>query len=381
MDEQKLKELIERIEQADLTNESEIDNLLEQVLEFDEDKDLIKKEFMKITEEKIAQRKELESKASNFIKDNNIEYEVVTSYNINLEDSHDIKRLTQESSKKIVDMYCKYLEEGDYEQAKVCKYIIEHGQQYNIEYINTKGIIEKKPEYRSIELGENVDKVTELERGLRKYEKQQELSDILSKLKAKARQEEYLNDISELDRNEIVSEENVQTQSEIEAQQQEQLQEQEKRNVEIGVWRLFVVKDNLGMNNYAYKMMTLRKELNPSERQYLQQILSNKDLINKIVNKEISEDTIKQVKGLLSKDDKDLQELSDESDRKGMELLEKKLAEKRRIEEQEEARLKAEQEAMAKAEEEARLKEEYARIKAWIVNTFLYNFYKDTFKF
>ena len=64
-----------------------------------------------------------------------------------------------------------------------------------------------------------------------------------------------------------------------------------------------------------------------------------------------------------------------------MELLEKKLAEKRRIEEQEEARLKAEQEAMAKAEEEARLKEEYARIKAWIVNTFLYNFYKDTFKF
>ncbi len=127
---------------------------------------------------------------------------------------------------------------------------------------------------------------------------------------------------------------------------------------------MFVSLDNLGMNNYAYKMMTLKKILNTSELQYLQQILHSKDLINKIVNKEIPEDTIKRVEGLLSKDDKVLKELSDESDRKGMELLEKKLAEQKRVEEQE-ARAKAEQEAKIKAEKEARAKaEQEAKIKA-----------------
>ena len=374
MYEQKLKELIEKIERADLTDEKEIDNLLEQALEFDEDKDAIKKGLMKITEEKIAQRKELKNKASKFIKDNDIEYEVASFDNNDSNEYGKIKRLTQESSKRIVDMYCKYLEEGDYEQAKVCKYIIEHGQQYSSEYIKnyTNGEIGKKTKYKSIDLGENADKVTELEAGLRKYEKQQDLFDRLAKLKAKARQAEHSNDSSELDVNEMTSEEYVQTQSETETQQQEQLQEQEKRNVEIGVWRLFVVKDNLGMNNYAYEMMTLRKNLNPTELQYLQQILHDKDLINKIVNKEIPEDTIKRVEGLLSKDDKELKELSDESDRKGMELLEKKLAEQRRVREQEErakaeqeARIKAEQEARAKAEQEARIKvEQEARAKA-----------------
>ena len=363
MDEQKLKELIERIEQADLTNESEIDSLLEQALEFDEDKETIKKGFKKFTEEELVKRKELKTRASKFLKDNDLKYEETYIGSGDSNETRVIKSLTQDSSKRIIDMYCKYMEEGDYEQAKVCKYIIEHGQQYSSEYI-ANGEIGKKIKYKSIDLGENADKVTELETGLRKYEKQQELFDSLARLKAKVRQAEYSEDISRNYENEVTSEEYVQTRSETETQQQEQLQEQEKRNVEIGVWRLFVVKDNLGMNDYAYKMMTLRKELKPSERQYLQQILHNKDLINKIVNKEIPEDTIKQVEGLLSKDDKDLQELSDESYRKGMELLEKKLAEQKRIEEQE-ARAKAEQKAKIKAEQEARAKaEQESKIKA-----------------
>ena len=66
MDEQKLKELIERIEQADLTNESEIDSLLEQALEFDEDRDAIKKGFKKITEDELVKRKELKNRANIF---------------------------------------------------------------------------------------------------------------------------------------------------------------------------------------------------------------------------------------------------------------------------------------------------------------------------
>ena len=370
MDEQKLKELIERIEQADLTNESEIDSLLEQALEFDEDKETIKKGFKKFTEEELVKRKELKTRASKFLKDNDIEYEVVYFDNIDLDENGKIKRLTQESSKRIVDIYCQYLEKGDYEQAKVCKYIIEHGQQYSTEYIN--GEIGKKIKYKSIDLGENADKVTELEAGLRKYEKQQELSDRLARLKAKVTQAEYSKDISEVDGNEMTSEEYVQTQVKTETQQQKQLQEQEKSKVENGVWRLFVSLDNLGMNNYAYKMMNLKKSLNPAELQYLQQILHNKELITKIVNKEIPDDTIKQVEGLLSRDDKDLKELSDESDRKGMELLEKKLAEQKRVEEQEakikaerEAKVKAEQEAKVKAEREAKAKaEQEARIKA-----------------
>ena len=363
MDEQKLKELIERIEQADLTNESEIDSLLEQVLEFDEDKETIKKGFKKFTEEELVKRKELKTRASEFLKDNDIEYEVVYFDNIDSNEDGKIKRLTQESSKRIVDMYCQYLEEGDYEQAKVCKYIIEHGQQYSSEYI-ANGEIGKKIKYKSIDLGENADKVIELEAGLIKYEKQQELSDRLARLKAKVRQAEYSKDISEVDGNEITSEEYVQTQAKTETKQQKQLQEQEKSKVENGVWRLFVSLDNLGMNNYAYKMMNLKKSLNPAELQYLQQILHNKELITKIVNKEIPDDTIKQVEGLLSRDNKDLKELSDESDRKGMELLEKKLAEQKRVEEQE-ARARAEQEAKIKAEHEAKVKaEQEAKVKA-----------------
>ena len=363
MDEQKLKELIERIEQADLTNESEIDSLLEQVLEFDEDKETIKKGFKKFTEEELVKRKELKTRASKFLKDNDIEYEVVYFDNIDSNEDGKIKRLTQESSKRIVDMYCQYLEEGDYEQAKVCKYIIEHGQQYSSEYI-ANGEIGKKIKYKSIDLGENADKVIELEAGLIKYEKQQELSDRLARLKAKVRQAEYSKDISEVDGNEITSEEYVQTQAKTETKQQKQLQEQEKSKVENGVWRLFVSLDNLGMNNYAYKMMNLKKSLNPAELQYLQQILHNKELITKIVNKEIPDDTIKQVEGLLSRDNKDLKELSDESDRKGMELLEKKLAEQKRVEEQE-ARARAEQEAKIKAEHEAKVKaEQEAKVKA-----------------
>ena len=363
MDEQKLKELIEKIEKADLTNESEIDSLLEQALEFDEDKETIKKGFKKFTEEELVKRKELKTRASKFLKDNDLKYEETYIGSGDSNETRVIKSLTQDSSKRIIDMYCKYMEEGDYEQAQVCKYIIEHGQQYSSEYI-ANGEIGKKIKYKSIDLGENADKVTELETGLRKYEKQQELFDSLARLKAKVRQAEYSEDISRDDENEVTSEEYVQTQSETETQQQKQLHEQEKSKVENGVWRLFVSLDNLGMNNYAYKMMNLKKSLNPAELQYLQQILRNKELITKIVNKEIPEDTIKQVEGLLSKDDKDLQELSDESYRKGMELLEKKLAEQKRIEEQE-ARAKAEQEAKIKAEREARAKaEQEAKIKA-----------------
>ena len=362
MDEQKLKELIERIEQADLTNENEIDSLLEQALEFDEDKETIKKGFKKFTEEELVKRKELKTRASKFLKDNDLKYEETYIGSGDSNETRVIKSLTQDSSKRIIDMYCKYMEEGDYEQAKVCKYIIEHGQQYSSEYI-ANGEIGKKIKYKSIDLGENADKVTELETGLRKYEKQQELFDSLARLKAKVRQAEYSEDISRDDENEVTSEEYVQTQSETETQQQKQLHEQEKSKVENGVWRLFVSLDNLGMNNYAYKMMNLKKSLNPAELQYLQQILRNKELITKIVNKEIPDDTIKRVEGLLSKDDKDLKELSDESDRKGMELLEKKLAEQKRVEEQE-ARVRAEQEAKIKAEKEARAKaEQEAKVK------------------
>ena len=96
MDEQKLKELIERIEQADLTNESEIDSLLEQAIEFDEDKEIIKKGFKKFTEEELVKRQELKTRASKFFKDNDIEYEVVSFDNDDSNEYGKIKRITQE---------------------------------------------------------------------------------------------------------------------------------------------------------------------------------------------------------------------------------------------------------------------------------------------
>ncbi len=110
MDEQKLKELIERIERADLTNEEEIDNFLEQTLEFDEDRDAIKKGFKKMTNEEIVKKREIRAKASKLLKDNDLKYEEHYFNNEDFDETGVIKSLTQDSSKRIVDMYCKYLE-------------------------------------------------------------------------------------------------------------------------------------------------------------------------------------------------------------------------------------------------------------------------------
>ena len=377
MGEAKIQELIKKIEQADLNNEKILDELLEQSLEFDEDRDDEKRGSVKITKEILDRREELKKKASKFIEDNDIEYEVGTYDNIDMDEYGKVKRLTEESQKRIVDMYRIFFEKGDFEQAKVCKYIIEHGKMYSIIYVKNEmnGELCQRNEYKSIYNKDYAEIIAELEEGLRKYEKQQELSERLKKLKGKIKQRTSTQENSKTDEkleiDEINSKENVQNRRKVETEEQEQLKQQEKNNVENGVWRLFISLDNFGMNNYAYKMMTLKRSLNPSQLEYLKQILKDKDKINKIANKEISEDTIEQVGNLLSKDEKELKDLSDKSDKKGIELLEMKLANERKAEEQ--ARIKVEQETRAKAEDQARIKaeqearakaEEQARIKA-----------------
>ena len=377
MGEAKIQELIKKIEQADLNNEKILDELLEQSLEFDEDRDDEKRGSVKITKEILDRREELKKKASKFIEDNDIEYEVGTYDNIDMDEYGKVKRLTEESQKRIVDMYRIFFEKGDFEQAKVCKYIIEHGKMYSIIYVKNEmnGELCQRNEYKSIYNKDYAEIIAELEEGLRKYEKQQELSERLKKLKGKIKQRTSTQENSKTDEkleiDEINSKENVQNRRKVETEEQEQLKQQEKNNVENGVWRLFISLDNFGMNNYAYKMMTLKRSLNPSQLEYLKQILKDKDKINKIANKEISEDTIEQVGNLLSKDEKELKDLSDKSDKKGIELLEMKLANERKAEEQ--ARIKVEQETRAKAEDQARIKveqetrakaEDQARIKA-----------------